>query len=262
MSKLLPLLVILALQVVLYQAASFTVLGMRELWGSYWLILAVTGFAGLAMGLFFSAMPGMTDKAASALIPILLVPQIILSGANPFPFHRMAHLHWPAKRPTNEIEAGQTPPWTSQLMPSRWTYEALICLQRDHGFEAAYHQAMAAIREHRLATRTLDDAESAPKEELEKAKATMARLTPAVMERAEKIKEAGGPGGWGEHRRMTKFVNSVSPSGTPSAPPVETRAPWGALLSRAWYDTLVLAAMGLVWLLGAWAALVFGARRR
>ncbi len=259
LSKLLPLLAIFLAQVVLYEVAGFAVLGVHELWWGYAIVLGVTGFAGIAIGLFFSALPGMTDKAASTLIPILLVPQIILSGANPFPFHRMGHLHWPAPRPPDEKTAGQIPPWASQIMPSRWGYEALVCLQRDHGFEAEYQKALRTLNERRLADRTVNSAqERAKPDELASAQAVLARLTPPILEHAEAIKAAGGPGGWGEDRRMTKFANSFSTATNPSAPLAEVRSDTFGVVRRAWWNTMVLGAMGIGWLILAWALLRFG----
>ncbi len=259
LSKLLPLLVIFLAQVALYEAGSFWVLGLHELWAPYWLLLGVAGFCGIALGLFFSALPGMTDKAASALIPILLVPQIILSGADPFPFYRMAHLHWPLPRPATDREAGKNPPWSAQAMPSRWTYQALICLQRDEGFEAQYRRALKTLNEQRKAGRVLEDGD-AKAEEKAAAQATIARLTPAILEQAQAIKDAGSKDGWGEFRRMTPFVNSVDPGveSNLSAPDPEVVLPNGQRLGRVAFNTSVLGAMGLVWLTLAWLLLRFG----
>jgi len=43
------------------------------------LILYLTSLAGVAMGLFFSALVGSTEKAMS-LLPLILIPQLLLSG--------------------------------------------------------------------------------------------------------------------------------------------------------------------------------------
>src|SRR5699024_4738152 len=87
------------LSVVAYAASKFTVLGflcfmqclmlvlstyfVLDLWGNpLWHlgILWVCSLAGLGMGLMLSALVR-TSEAAIALVPILLIPQVILGGA-------------------------------------------------------------------------------------------------------------------------------------------------------------------------------------
>jgi ABC transport system ATP-binding/permease protein len=235
LSKLLPLLAIFLVQAALYQITSFSVLGVRELWQPYWLLLGLTGFAGLCMGLFFSSLPSMTDKAASALIPILLVPQIILSGAQPFPFERMAHLHWPRARPADAKEAAASPPWAAELMPSRWSYEALVCLQRDFGFEQDYRNALAALT---------------------KARREPGSVGEKMLATAQEVKASGEGAGANSPRRMSLFYNEFSRDGSPSR---DLRLPWAPnRVVRVFWNANVLAAMGLVWLLLAWLVLKYG----
>lgn len=235
LSKLLPLLLIFLVQIALYQATAFAVLGVRELWLPYWAVLGVTGFAGLAIGLFFSALPSMTDKAASALIPILLVPQIILSGAQPFPFERMAHIHWPGVRPVDPREAASSPPWAAELMPSRWSYEALVNLQRDRGFEQHYRDALTLVT---------------------KSRREPGSVTEKALESAGLVKASGEGDGANSVRRMTLFYNEFSKEGAPS-PGVVVR--WSTTnISRVFWNANVLLLMGLAWLTGTWLVLKFG----
>jgi ABC transport system ATP-binding/permease protein len=235
LSKLLPLLVIFLVQVALYAIVCFFVLGVRELWQPYWLLLGLTGFTGLSMGLFFSSLPSMTDKAAPALIPILLVPQIILSGAQPFPFERMAHLHWPGTRPANAREAAASPPWAAEFMPSRWSYEALVCLQRDFGFEQQYRNAIATVT---------------------KAKREPESVGEKTLSAAQAVKASGEADGKYSPRRMSLFYNEFSRDGSPSR---EVQLPWAAnRVSRVFWNANVLALMGLAWLFLAWLVLKYG----
>lgn len=234
-SKLIPLLIIFLVQVTLYTLTGFGVLGVRELWPQYVAVLGVTGFAGLAIGLFFSALPSMTDKAASALIPILLVPQIILSGAQPFPFERMGHLHWPGARPNDAKEAAANPPWAAELMPSRWAYEALVLLQRDHGFEHEYREALAQV------TKARRSPGSVPESALEAARAT---------------KGAGEGEGARTGQRMSLFYNEFSKEGAPSPTVVLPGSP--APVRRVLWNVNVLGTMGLAWLVLTWVLLKFG----
>jgi hypothetical protein len=177
----------------------------------------------------------MTDKAASALIPILLVPQIILSGAQPFPFERMAHLHWPGPRPANSRAAAASPPWAAQLMPSRWGYEALICLQRDFGFEQAYHDALATVSKSRREPGTVSD---------------------SALSAAQEVKASGEGDSPNSARRMTIFYNEFSRDISPSR---DLKLPWASdRVSRVFWNANVLGAMALGWLLLAWLVLKYG----
>ncbi len=234
-SKLLPLLAIFLVQIALYQITSFSVLGVRELWQPYWVLLGLTGFAGISMGLFFSSLPSMTDKAASALIPILLVPQIILSGAQPFPFERMAHLHWPGARPADAKAAAASPPWAAEIMPSRWSYEALFCLQRDFGFEQQYRNAIATVTRERREPGSVGE---------------------PALSAAQRVKASGEGDEVNSLRRMTLFHNEFSKEGSPSP---RVQLPWAPKpISRVFWNANVLAAMGVAWLLLAWLVLKFG----
>ncbi len=234
-SKLLPLLAIFLVQIALYQFTSFSVLGVRELWQPYWLLLGLTGFAGISLGLFCSSLPSMTDKAASALIPILLVPQIILSGAQPFPFERMAHLHWPGARPADAKAAAASPPWAAELMPSRWSYEALVCLQRDFGFEQRYRNALATVTKSRREPGSVGE---------------------KTLVAAQEVKASGEGDGNNSLRRMSLFYNEFSKDGSPSR---EVLLPWAPdRVSRVFWNANILAAMGVAWLLLAWLVLKYG----
>jgi ABC-type multidrug transport system ATPase subunit len=139
---------ILCLQLALYVGLAFWVLELRELYLAYWALLSAIGAVGVAAGLFVSALPRITEKMASTVIPLLLVPQIILAGADPFPFDRMAHLT-SSRKAAQAVREEHRPPGIAQLMPSRWGYEALLCLQRDFSREFRdardYHEAQSAI---------------------------------------------------------------------------------------------------------------------
>ncbi len=271
-SKLLPLLAVLGVQLALYVVAGLGLMGVHELWLGYWLVLGTVGFSALTLGLFFSALPAMTDKAASALIPILLVPQIILAGAEPFKFERMAHLHWPAPRPANEADAGARPPWAAQAMPSRWGYEALVVLQRDSGFFARYLRAKEELKEVLQADNIIygakEPSRQTPEERAElleaerQIAASADRLRPAreIVARGEGVGPDAG-------LKMKDFARTFSPPGTNasgervgnlSAPSIRAVLPGGKTVSRLALDLGVLGLMGVLWLALAWAVLAWG----
>ena len=137
-SKFIALFLIYLCQLTLYLAVGFWILRIPELFGAWWLFLAVVGCAGLGLGLALSAIPKLSDRAAGVLVPLVIIPQIILSGADPFPFAEMQHLKL---RP----DQGDNPPGIAQIMPSRWAFEGLVALHRDYGFANVYLQALKSL---------------------------------------------------------------------------------------------------------------------
>jgi len=87
----------------------------------FWGILSLAGCAASSLGLLVSALPRMTEMKAMSAVPLLLIPQIVLAGADPFSFADMKHLQWPFKT-TEHTQA----PWFTAPVPSRWAYEGAI----------------------------------------------------------------------------------------------------------------------------------------
>ncbi|MBS1789075.1 MAG: FHA domain-containing protein [Acidobacteria bacterium] len=73
--------------------------------------LTLTALVGVALGLAASAWADTMDRA-SRLVPIILLPMIIMGGAL-LPVDKM------------------TLPWTTHIIPSRWSYEALLLTETD-----------------------------------------------------------------------------------------------------------------------------------
>lgn len=74
-------------------------------------ILTLTSLVGAALGLTASAWARTVERAI-ALVPIILLPMIIMGGAL-YPKHKM------------------TLPWMTQVVPSRWAYEALLLTEAE-----------------------------------------------------------------------------------------------------------------------------------
>ncbi len=120
----LPFLLLLAfIQAGIIAFTGYRILQIPEGFGAFWLLLGVAGFAAAALGLLVSAMPRMTETRAMAAVPLLLIPQIVLAGAEPFAFADLKHLHWP-KKDREEEKTGA--PWFAAPIPSRWAYEGGI----------------------------------------------------------------------------------------------------------------------------------------
>jgi ABC-type transport system involved in multi-copper enzyme maturation permease subunit len=80
-------------------------------WVGMLLLLLLTAFVGVALGLLVSSL-ARTSEVAIALMPLILLPMVILGGAL-FPKHKM-----PA-------------PALADCMPSRWAYEAMLVLETE-----------------------------------------------------------------------------------------------------------------------------------
>jgi hypothetical protein len=101
--------------------------------------LTFVSLAGIALGLFISAIPNISSKAAQNLIPIILIPQIILGGAL-IEFEQMNdEMKINKKNPIPEI---------CQIMPSRWAYEGLMVIQaKFNRFDAEYDRLSREMNE-------------------------------------------------------------------------------------------------------------------
>jgi ABC-type multidrug transport system ATPase subunit len=99
-----------------------------------WLSLTLMGLCCGILGLLVSSLPGISERLALSLVPLLLVPQMMLSGAQPFSFSEISHLRFAKEsRSTPEDESGQgsTAPWIANLMPGKWAYQSMVCAMRD-----------------------------------------------------------------------------------------------------------------------------------
>ncbi len=116
-SKILILALISALQTFLFLAVATPVLGIKGLFACYWLTLFTTAFVANMIGLNISSALN-SAIAIYIVIPLIMIPMMVLSGAM-FPFDKLnRHLARPDRVPL-----------IADLMPTRWTYEALMVKQ-------------------------------------------------------------------------------------------------------------------------------------
>jgi ABC-type multidrug transport system ATPase subunit/predicted component of type VI protein secretion system len=118
MSKVAVLGVLSAVQCLTLLLLTHPVLGFKGFFLEMWGILCLCSAAGMGMGLVLSSIVR-TTEAAIALVPMLLIPQVILAGAI-MPIHKM------------------DPPMrvVSTTMVARWGFEAMLFSeQRGDGFE-------------------------------------------------------------------------------------------------------------------------------
>lgn len=165
--KFITLLFFAVIQNLLFLKISFFILEIKELFWYYFLTLSSISMAGIAIGLFISAIPKLTAKAAQNAIPLLLVPQIIFGGYL-VEFKDMNKvLALDKKAPIPEI---------CQIMPSRWGYEALAVLQdRKNSYQSGFEKFNFKIDSIITRQETVENEETAKELENQKNQLFQAR---------------------------------------------------------------------------------------
>jgi len=104
----------------------------------YFFFNFITAFTGVAIGLFVSSLVA-DGKAAANVVPFILIPQILLSGALikyedmnrnlnlVYAFYRWFAVH--PDRAVDKNESSLQVPFLCEFMPMRWSYEAIIVAQ-------------------------------------------------------------------------------------------------------------------------------------
>ncbi len=106
-----------AVQTFLFVLVANPILGIKGMFFHYWLALFATAFCANMIGLNISASFN-SAITIYIVIPLLIIPMMVLSGAM-FPFDKL----------NRKIGNVDKVPFIAELMPTRWTYEALIVSQ-------------------------------------------------------------------------------------------------------------------------------------
>jgi ABC-type multidrug transport system ATPase subunit/uncharacterized tellurite resistance protein B-like protein len=117
LSKVGILILISAIQTFLFVVIANPVLGIKAMFFHYWLALFTTAFCANMLGLNISASFN-SAITIYIVIPLLIIPMMVLSGAM-FPFDKL----------NRKIGNVEKVPVIAEIMPTRWTYEALIVSQ-------------------------------------------------------------------------------------------------------------------------------------
>ena len=116
------------LQTFLFILVGNTIMGLHGLFGTWWLILFVTALLSNLTGLILSQCLN-SIVAIYISIPLLLIPQILLCGLV------VSFSDLTPKSTTGNV------PLIGDLIPSRWSYEALAVTSfTDNEYEASYFQ--------------------------------------------------------------------------------------------------------------------------
>ncbi|MCX6333076.1 MAG: ATP-binding cassette domain-containing protein [Bacteroidia bacterium] len=111
------LIIISALQALLFLLIANPILGIKGMLLQYWLALFTTAFCANMVGLNISASFN-SAITIYIIIPLLIIPMMVLSGAM-FSFDKL----------NRKIGSVEKVPVIAELMPTRWTYEALMVSQ-------------------------------------------------------------------------------------------------------------------------------------
>jgi ABC-type multidrug transport system ATPase subunit len=117
LSKASILVLISSIQTLLFVLIANPILGIKGMYFNYWLALFATAFCANMLGLNISASFN-SAITIYIVIPLLIIPMMVLSGAM-FPFDKL----------NRKIGNVDKVPLIAELMPTRWTYEALIVSQ-------------------------------------------------------------------------------------------------------------------------------------
>jgi hypothetical protein len=165
----------------LYTVISMYLLQVPESLWTYLFYLWLVSAVGVALGLAVSSVPNIKEAAATNALPLVLVPQLILAGADPFKFGDLQPLvlfpaqvadanvdtakttgmlyqkSYTADGKTKEIHFLKTVPEVAALMPSRWAYEGLISLYTNHSRWIAAEQVEFVYRAWKNAATTAEN---------------------------------------------------------------------------------------------------------
>ena len=136
MSKIIILFSLSAIQTILFVLIGNWILGIREMTFTYWIILFSVSAMANVMGLNISSAFN-SAVTVYILIPMLIIPQMVLSGLL-FKFEKLNEL----------ISTKGKVPVIADLMASRWGYEAIAVNQfKTNPYEAPYYNFETQERE-------------------------------------------------------------------------------------------------------------------
>ncbi len=128
LSKVSVMTLISAIQVALFLAVATPLLGIKGMFWNYFLVLFATALCANMIGLNISASLN-SAVAIYIVIPLVMIPMMVLGGAM-FPYDKL-------NRTITNIEKV---PALAELMPTRWSYEALMVTQfRDSPYGRVFY---------------------------------------------------------------------------------------------------------------------------
>ena len=125
-----------AIQTITFLLVGNSVLGIKDMWIDYWLVLFTTSCFANMLGLNISSAFN-SAVTIYIMIPFLIIPQLLLSGVM---------VKFDKLNPTIAKQGGV--PWVGEVMTSRWAYEALAVNQfKANEYEKLFYKYDKAISE-------------------------------------------------------------------------------------------------------------------
>ena len=129
LAKVAILLLIAALHALLFVAIANPILGIKGLYFHYWLAFFTTAACASLIGLNISASFN-SAITIYIVVPMIMIPMMVLSGAM-FPFDKL----------NRTIGSVGRVPVIAEIMPTKWTYEALMVAQaKDNRYDKLVYQ--------------------------------------------------------------------------------------------------------------------------
>ncbi len=129
LSKIAVLFLISALQSAIFVAIGNSILEIRGMFLYYWLALFTTAAVANLLGLIISASFN-SAITIYIVVPVLIIPMMVLSGAM-FSFEKL----------NRTVSSVDKVPLIAEVMPTRWTYEALMVHQfKDNKYEKIFYK--------------------------------------------------------------------------------------------------------------------------
>ncbi len=128
LSKIVVLFMISALQAAVFVAIGNSILEIRGMFFFYWLALFTTAACANLLGLIISASFN-SPITIYIVVPVLIIPMMVLSGAM-FSFDKL----------NRTVSSVDKVPLIAEMMPTKWTYEALMVHQfKDNKYEQYFY---------------------------------------------------------------------------------------------------------------------------
>lgn len=128
LSKIFILFIISAIQTITFVLIANSILGIKDMYFTYWLALFSTACFANLLGLNISALFN-SAVTIYIIIPLIMIPMMILSGAM-FNFDKL----------NRTVGSVDKVPILAELMVTKWSYEALVVHQfKDNQFERTFY---------------------------------------------------------------------------------------------------------------------------
>jgi ABC-type multidrug transport system ATPase subunit len=128
-SKIIILFIISAIQSLLFVLIGNNILGIKGMTFAYWFALFSTAACANLIGLNVSASFN-SAITIYIVIPLIMIPMMVLSGAM-FSFDKLNRV----------IISVEKVPWIAEIMPTKWSYEALMVHQfKDNRFQRQFYK--------------------------------------------------------------------------------------------------------------------------